>query len=409
MSSGKIDSYFAKLFKVTTELTNYVNKNGKVATKTVIAAVHKKTMRLKKTLNGLPKEEKLKMIEEAYGSYSKQILQDDDDDENKLKWLEDGDLTFKMSPKHCIKISVYYMIAKDIQKVVTKDLEGSPDSAYEGRDELNYADIIALQTFRLLTTATDNKEDRLRVLERVGDLEEQLGIDGSSSGTNMPPFMDGIKDMLGGLDVSKTLGEMGIDLGENGGDIQSLVDSFTKPGEIDDNGTTSSDKIKNIIGKMTQNEELGEGIGDAMKGMQDGNMDLGKLMGSMGGLLKNPGIKGKLNEIVQATISEDDPEKASRIVNNLTEGNMDNLTKDLENFDVPTILSGSVLALTNNLSKGIKSDESKMSRGAILNAIDESSNIESSTSSDEVAVTTTGETGEVEIECDDDICLIKTR
>ena len=414
MTTAKTDTYFAKLFKVTNDLSEYVNKNSKIETKNVLTAVHKKTLRLKKTFNGVSKEDKLNMIKETFSKYESKILKENDtDDGENLKWLEDADLTFKITPKHCIKVSVYYMIAKGIQETVSADLAGSPDSSYEGHDELNYADIIALQTFRILSAAVSNKEEKMRLLEIVGDLEDSLGID-SSKDSSMPPFMDGIKNMLGGLDINKTLGDMGIDLGENGGDIQTLVSSLTNPGEVDKDGVSSAEKVKNIIGKITKSNELGEGIGDAMKGLQDGNMDMAKLMSSMGGLLKNPELKGKLGQLVQATMGDDDPEKASRIVNNITEGNIDNVMGEFKGKDNSELLSKGLSGLMSVMAK--TSNEPEMSRGEILKAI-ESSTADVSTEANENNLVVGSETLEVAVEeaesaldCDDDgICLIKTR
>jgi hypothetical protein len=170
--------------------------------------------------------------------------------------LEDEDLR-RRSEKRKIEISGIYKSAIQLRKTIEESLKGLPDSAQEQAQELIYPEVFLLHLFRILFAIYPQNKDLQR---NIQTLEKDLGVSSqTSSNKKMNPLLENLaenaKQIFGNVLPSN------MKLPSNEEMSQKLEQAFKDP--------VVSETLGSTVSSLMNAKNLGEGIGAAMKSLEN--------------------------------------------------------------------------------------------------------------------------------------------
>jgi hypothetical protein len=169
--------------------------------------------------------------------------------------LEDEDLR-RRSEKRKIEISAIYKCALQLRKTIEESLKGLPESAQEQSQELIYPEIFLLHLFRILFALYPQNKDLQR---NIQTLEKDLGVSTQPSTKKMNPLLENLAENAKSL-FGNVLPD-NLKLPSNEEMSQKLEQAFKDP--------VVSETLGSTVSSLMNAKNLGEGIGAAMKSLEN--------------------------------------------------------------------------------------------------------------------------------------------
>jgi hypothetical protein len=169
--------------------------------------------------------------------------------------LEDEDLR-RRSEKRKIEISSIYRSAIQLRKTIEESLKGLPDSAQEQTQELIYPEIFLLHLFRVLFSIYPQNKD---IQRNIQTLEKDLGVSSQTSTKKTNPLLENLTE-----NAKQIFGNVlpnNLKLPSNEEMSQKLEQAFKDP--------VVSETLGSTVNSLMNAKNLGEGIGAAMKSLEN--------------------------------------------------------------------------------------------------------------------------------------------
>lgn len=169
--------------------------------------------------------------------------------------LEDEDLR-RRSEKRKIEISSIYKSAIQLRKTVEESLKGLPDTAQEQTQELIYPEIFLLHLFRVLFSIYPQNKD---IQRNIQTLEKDLGVSSNTSTKKANPLLENLAE-----NAKQIFGNVlpnNLKLPSNEEMSQKLEQAFKDP--------VVSETLGSTVSSLMNAKNLGEGIGAAMKSLEN--------------------------------------------------------------------------------------------------------------------------------------------
>ena len=169
--------------------------------------------------------------------------------------LEDEDLR-RRSEKRKIEISAIYKCALQLRKTIEESLKGLPDSAQEQAQELIYPEVFLLHLFRILFALYPQNKD---IQRNIQTLEKDLGVSSQTSAKKGNPLLENLAE-----NAKQIFGNVlpnNLKLPSNEEMSQKLEQAFKDP--------VVSETLGSTVSSLMNAKNLGEGIGAAMKSLEN--------------------------------------------------------------------------------------------------------------------------------------------
>lgn len=169
--------------------------------------------------------------------------------------LEDEDLR-RRSEKRKIEISGIYRSAIQLRKTIEESLKGLPDTAQEQSQELIYPEVFLLHLFRVLFSIYPQNKD---IQRNIQTLEKDLGVTSSTSTKKSNPLLENLAE-----NAKQIFGNVlpnNLKLPSNEEMSQKLEQAFKDP--------VVSETLGSTVSSLMNAKNLGEGIGAAMKSLEN--------------------------------------------------------------------------------------------------------------------------------------------
>jgi hypothetical protein len=169
--------------------------------------------------------------------------------------LEDEDLR-RRSEKRKIEISSIYKSSIQLRKTIEESLKGLPDSAQEQTQELIYPEVFLLHLFRVLYSIYPQNKD---IQRNIQTLEKDLGVVSSPSTKKTNPLLENLAE-----NAKQIFGNVlpnNLKLPSNEEMSQKLEQAFKDP--------VVSETLGSTVSSLMNAKNLGEGIGAAMKSLEN--------------------------------------------------------------------------------------------------------------------------------------------
>ena len=259
-----------KFFEFCEKVLNY-NNVGSVVNPIVV-----KMNKFIKVYDYMDDDEKVEFINtNLYEPYIKSIISSDED----YTWITKASITLaidkKMAKDRSLMFSTIYNKCTKLRDDAEKSIEDLPDTAAEGREELNFPEIFCLYFYRILKhslTAVKDKNTE-KVTNKLSGIEKVLGVGDTNPEIKSNP-LPAMQNILGNLGNLGSLGnlithnpknkQMPININFDG--VKNLVNGFAG-----DSNPQLKNMVNGIIGELKEAKSPQEMIQKAVSKIGGGS------------------------------------------------------------------------------------------------------------------------------------------
>lgn len=284
--------HYKKFCEFCEKVLNYLN-----GLKTSVNPIAVKMNKFNKVYDIMEPHERQEIIIDClYKPIKSELLQNKDD----FSWMENKTVSLSLpgnsNKDRCVMCSTIYKKCVKLKADAEKDIEGLPESAAEGREELNFPDIFCLYYYRILKQVVVNKSENDKICKKLASVETDLGIKKEDN-------IDIKSNPLAGMGNLPGLGNLG-NLNNLGQNIGSLIQNITPAlGNIvkqDGKGGVSLNPsgFKEIFGKITEsNPQLAKQMGETFGGIIDAKSP-DEMLSAAVSKLQSPDVKNAMRTMM---------------------------------------------------------------------------------------------------------------